>query len=199
MSAEGQRIPPLPNDEWDDDIVSLVTQQWTPGQKPPENYQPPNLFTTLARNRELFRTWSAFGYEVFNGPLTDRDRELIILRVAWRLQCRFEWANHEDFGINCGLTDKEFRFVFEGPESEGIDEYDKLLLTMVEEFHHDGHITDATWDALSQHFDTEQLVYIPALIGEYTLVAYMANALRIRPDDLMPQLDSARKRLTPSG
>jgi 4-carboxymuconolactone decarboxylase len=199
MSAEGQRIQPLPNDEWDDDIVALVTQQWTPGQKPPENYQPPNLFTTLARNRELFRTWSAFGYEVFNGPLTVRDREFIILRVAWRLQCRFEWAHHEDLGINCGMTDKEFRFVFEGPESEGIGEYDKLLLTVVEEFHHDGHITDATWDALSQHFDTEQLVYIPALIGEYTLVAYMANALRIRPDDVMPQLDSARKRLTPSG
>src|SRR5580693_5643571 len=51
------RIEPLPEDEWDDELRTLIDQSWS--GPPPGNRN--NLYRTLARHRLLFRTWSELG------------------------------------------------------------------------------------------------------------------------------------------
>lgn len=182
--GDAPRISPLPEDEWDDDLRVLIEQSWS--TPPPGNRN--NLFRTMARHRELFRTWSAFGRVVFNSMLPARDRQLLILRTSWLTQCRFEWAYHEGVSLNAGLTRDDLLRVLEGPDAPGWCEDDKILLRAVDELHATAGLSDTTWKRLSDRYDEQQLIEIPVIVGGYHLVAYVTNALHIAPDPELPRM-----------
>src|SRR3954449_5366566 len=70
--------------------------------------QPPHVFTTLARNRGLFRRWLWFaGGLMPGGKLPRRDTELVILRVAHNTGCDYERLHHEHLGRRAGLSAEE--------------------------------------------------------------------------------------------
>jgi AhpD family alkylhydroperoxidase len=188
MPAEGvPRIEPLPEDEWDDEIRTLIDQSWS--GPPPGNRN--NLYRTLARHRPLLRTWSELGRVLLNCQLPARDRELLILRTAWLTRCRFEWAYHEPLALRVGITQAELRRVRGGPEAPGWDKREATLLGVTDELVTTSRLTDATWDALAAWYDEQQLIEIPALVGQYQLVAYLTNAIRIQPHDHLPVLPQA--------
>jgi alkylhydroperoxidase family enzyme len=181
------RIEPLPEDEWDDEIRTLIDQSWS--GPPPGNRN--NLYRTLARHRPLFRTWSELGRVLLNGVLPARDRELLILRTAWLTRARFEWAYHEPLALRVGITQGEIQRVLGGPEAAGWDKREATLLTAVDELVTTARLTDETWDALVAWYDDQQLIEIPAIVGQYQLVAYLTNAIRIQPHDHLPVLPEA--------
>ena len=75
----------------------------------------PNLFTTLARHRRLFRGWLRFaGALMPGGSLARRDTELVILRVAHNSGCEYEWRHHQRLGRRAGLSDAEIERVTGG-------------------------------------------------------------------------------------
>jgi hypothetical protein len=41
-------------------------------------------------------------------------------------------------------------------------------------------ISEATWRTLSESLDERKLIELPVLIGQFTLVAYLQNTLRLR-------------------
>jgi alkylhydroperoxidase family enzyme len=56
------------------------------------------------------------------------------------------------------------------------------VLRAVDELHDEGDISDATWDTLAQRFDRPQLIELVALIGNYHMLSFLLNALRIEPE-----------------
>lgn len=187
QGIETPRIDPLPEDQWDDDIRALIDQNWSGA--PPGNRN--NLYRTLARHRELFRAWADFGRVVLNGRLAPRDRELIVLRIAWLTKCRFEWAYHEPLARRLGLTSTEIQRVIGGPESPGWEERETALLLAVDELHSTARLTDRTWELLQRWYDSQELIEIPSVVGQYQLVAYITNTLRVAPDPQLPALPTA--------
>src|SRR5215207_9657668 len=66
--------------------------------------RPPNVFTTLARNRGLFRRWLLFaGGLMPGGKLPRRDTELVVLRVAANCDSEYERRHHETLARRAGL------------------------------------------------------------------------------------------------
>jgi 4-carboxymuconolactone decarboxylase len=181
---ETPRIEPLPEDQWDDEIRALIDQSWS--GPPPGNRN--NLYRTLARHRALFRTWSELGRTLLNSRLPARDRELLILRTAWRMRCRFEWAYHEPLALRTGITPAEIRRVLDGPDVPGWGKRDATLVGAADELLTTAHLADGTWDLLLTWYDVQQLLEIPALVGQYQLVAYLTNTVRIQPQDGLPEL-----------
>ena len=51
-----------------------------------------------------------------------------------------------------------------------------------DELHHDQFITDATWAALSQHFDEKQRMDVVFTAGQYTQVSMMLNTFGVQLD-----------------
>jgi 4-carboxymuconolactone decarboxylase len=185
MPDEGiPRIEPLPEDEWDAELRTLIDQSWS--GPPPGNRN--NLYRTLARHRLLFRTWSELGRVLLNSRLPARDRELLILRTAWLTRCRFEWAYHEPLALRVGISQAEIRRVLSGPDAPGWDERDATLVGAVDELVSGATLADATWDRLLAWYDEQQLIEIPAIVGQYQLVAYLTNAIRIQPHGHLPVL-----------
>jgi alkylhydroperoxidase family enzyme len=178
------RIPPLSEADWDDEDQALVTMSWF-SDRPTKGQ---SFFKTFVRHRELFRVWNEFGRTIFNGRLPDRDRELLILRVAWLTRCRFEWAYHEPLVRQLGMTDNEVRGIIEGPGASCWGRLDAALLQAVDELYRDATISDGTWEVLRGAYDDLQLIEVPVVVGQYQLVAYFNNTMNVEVDPQLPDL-----------
>jgi AhpD family alkylhydroperoxidase len=151
--------------------------------------RPPNVFTTLARNRGLFRRWLFFaGGLMPGGKLPRQDTELVILRVSHNTGCDYEWSHHERLGQRAGLGAEEVERVRSGPDAPGWTSRQQLLLRACDEIHDRGAIADATWSALAAELDDRLLIELCLLIGHYEMLAMTLNSLRV-------QLDPPSKRI----
>jgi AhpD family alkylhydroperoxidase len=144
---------------------------------------PPNLFLVLGRHRRLFRGWLRFAGRLMpGGRLPRRDTELVILRVAHLRGCEYEGEHHRHLARRAGLSADEIERVAHGPDADGWDARQRSLLTAVEELHHAGDLTDATWTELRRHLDEVQAIELVMLAGHYEMLATFINTMRVPPD-----------------
>jgi len=145
--------------------------------------RPPHVFTTLARNRGLFRRWLWFaGGLMPGGKLPRRDTELLILRVAHVTGCDYERGHHEALGRRAGLSAAEIERVGEGPGAPGWTPRQALLLRAADELHTAGDIGDELWKELAAELDEPRLIEFCLLVGHYEMLAMTLKALRVQPD-----------------
>jgi AhpD family alkylhydroperoxidase len=145
--------------------------------------RPPNVFTTLARNRGLFRRWLLFaGGLMPGGKLPRADTELVILRVSHNTDCSYEWSHHERLGRKAGLSAEEVERVRSGPDAPGWTSHQQALLRGCDEMHADGRIGEETWTRLAAELDDRLLIELCLLIGHYEMLAMTLNTLRVPLD-----------------
>lgn len=177
MKLKAPRVPPLPPEQWDEDTRHTLRDVKV------GTGNVPNIFRTLAHHPDLMKRWLVFGNHVlFKSTLPARERELVILRIGWLCEAEYEWAQHVRIGLQCGLTLDEVHRIKLGHTAAGWSACDVLLLQAVDELHKDACITDATWQGLSAHFDTKQLVDLVFAIGQYNLVSMVLNTLGVQLD-----------------
>jgi 4-carboxymuconolactone decarboxylase len=176
------RIPPLPREGRDDRTEELLA-----GLRRPDGSDL-NIFATLAHHPRLLKRWSAFGGTLlYRGLLSDRERELLILRTAWHCRAHYEWGQHVAFARAAGLDDDAIARVAEGPEAGWPDD-DAVLLRAADELHSDARIGDATWAALAERYDERQLIELCMVVGQYHLVAFTLNSLDVQPEPGLPEM-----------
>jgi len=170
-----QRLAPL-DPPYDPDVAGTLTRMMPPGQEPLK------LFRTVAHNRHLLDKLRSTGAYLLNfGTLDPADRELVIQRTCARCGCEYEWGVHAAvFGPQVGLTGTKLAATVTAASDDPVwTERDALLVTLVDELHDTGTVSDATFTALAAHYDEAQLVELVALAGQYHVVSYMANALGV--------------------
>ncbi len=144
---------------------------------------PPNLFTTLARHRSIFRKWLRFAGALMPGGRLPRDEsELVILRVAHNTDCEYEWRHHERLGALAGLAPEEIEQVRSGPDA-GWSPRRAVLLRATDELHRDRRITERTWNELRPLLSDEELIELCLLVGHYEMLAMTLNSLQVEPDE----------------
>jgi NAD(P)-dependent dehydrogenase (short-subunit alcohol dehydrogenase family)/alkylhydroperoxidase family enzyme len=157
---------------------------------------PPNLFTTLARHRSLFRPWLRFAGRLMpRGALPRADTELLILRVAHNCSCEYEWRHHERIAQTVGLSAQDVGRVRLGPDASGLGERQSLLLRAADELHEHRDISEELWPRLRGLLSEVELIELCMLVGHYEMLAMTINSLRITPD---PVADG-RARSAPDG
>jgi alkylhydroperoxidase family enzyme len=147
----------------------------------------PEVIRTLLHHPDLYQRVAAVSMQLLgSGVLTTRDRELVILRTAWLWQAPYEWGEHVRVGKRCGLTTEEVERVTQGSSCSGWSEHEQALLRAVEELHANAMISDDTWAVLSRRLDDRQLFELTVVVGQFTMVAYFQNSLRLRlaPDNV---------------
>ena len=73
---------------------------------------PLNLFTTMGRNRGMFRRWLRFaGTLMPRGGLPRVDTELVILRVSHRTGAEYEAVHHRRMGRAAGLSAEQVKLL----------------------------------------------------------------------------------------
>jgi 4-carboxymuconolactone decarboxylase len=145
--------------------------------------EPPRVFTTLGRHPRLFRRWLPFSAALLlRGDLARAERELVILRTAWRCGSWYEWAQHAALAQRAGLDVRDIARVIEGPAAPGWGPRQRLLLVATDELHDRRVITDRTWRALAAELTERQLVELCLLVGHYEMLAMTLNSLGVEPE-----------------
>lgn len=161
------RLPPLPAEQWDDDVSQALAVMLPEERRNPA--QASNILSTFVRNPALTKEFLKFNvYLLFRSTLPPRLRELAILRVAHRTDSKYEWVQHVKLGMREGLTEEEIAGVQRG---EAADEFDRAVLTGVDELMDGYELSDATWSALAQRLDERQRMDFVFTIGCYVTVA----------------------------
>jgi AhpD family alkylhydroperoxidase len=144
---------------------------------------PPNLFTTLGRHRRLFRGWLRFAGRLMpGGRLPRRETELVILRVAHLRSCTYEWEHHVRLGRRAGVTADELERIQGDLDPDRWTSREAAILTVVDELHAHGDLSDPTWDRLQAHLDDRLAIELVLLVGHYEMLATAITTLRIAPD-----------------
>ncbi|GAA4239816.1 carboxymuconolactone decarboxylase family protein [Actinomadura meridiana] len=125
-------------------------------------------------------------YLLGESPLPPRDRELAILRVAWRGHCEYAFGQHVRMGAAAGLTSDEINRVPQGPTADAWTPFQSTVLQAVDELYDTGHLTNETWSALATEYNKAQLLDLIAVVGRYWTVAAMLNTVRVNPEPDLP-------------
>ena len=172
------RIPP--NESPEPEALELLAQS------PAIGGRPLNIFGTLAHHPKLLRRYNALGgLFLFAGRLAPRDRETVILRVAWRTGSVYEFGQHTRIGLEAGLTEEEITRLAR-PGVEGRPPGERLLVEMVDELQRDDRVGDRTWEGLSERYSEPELIELLALAGFYRMTAGLLNSLGVEAEPGVP-------------
>jgi alkylhydroperoxidase family enzyme len=177
LRPAGPRLDPVPEAERTDEMKKLLSDFGGTGGSAA------NLRGTLIRHPGLFRKWWPFTGKLLAGKLPARDRELLILRTAWRCRSGYEWGQHVILGKAAGISPEDLELVTRGPDASDCDPYDAVLLRAVDELHDGACLANQTWLALAERYDERQLIEVPILVGQYHLLAFTLNSLGVQRED----------------
>ena len=142
--------------------------------------QPLMLFRVIAGNA---RAWEKFraGSLLDRGPLSLREREIIIDRTCARTGCEYEWGVHvATFAQAAHLTDEQVRATVTGAADAGCwSSAEQALIAAVDALHARATLSDAEFADLAAHYDQAKIFEIILLCGFYRTVSYLANGLAL--------------------
>jgi len=93
-----------------------------------------NVHRLIAHSPDLLDASAPLrNYLVKESALSDRQRELLILRTAHNLQSDYEWAHHVVRGRAAGLSDEEIERVRTKPDAVGWTAEETALLHLADE------------------------------------------------------------------
>jgi 4-carboxymuconolactone decarboxylase len=172
------RLPPLPADQWDDAVQQALAVMLPEERRNPGDAS--NILSTFVRHPALTKEFLQFNVHLlFRSTLPPRLRELAILRVAHRTDSEYEWFQHVKMGLREGLTEDEIAGLQRG---EAVDEFDRTVLTGVDELMDSYELSDETWSALSERLDERQRMDFVFTIGCYITVAMALKTFGIELD-----------------
>jgi alkylhydroperoxidase family enzyme len=140
----------------------------------------PNAVATYLNHQTLAEHVVPYEHYVWTAStLPPRHRALVGLRTIWLTRSEYLWAHRAGAGREAGLSDAELRRIAEGPDAGGWDSFDADLLRAADELHVDSFVSDATWQALSARYDTNQLIDLVDSAGAITMHAGAINSLGV--------------------
>jgi len=129
------------------------------------------------------RAWDKFraGSLLDRGPLSLREREIVIDRTCALNRCEYEWGVHvAAFAAPAHLTQDDIRATVHGEATAPCwSDSERALVAAVDALHHRASLSDAEFAVLSAHYDADKILEIILLCGFYRTVSYLANSLAL--------------------
>jgi alkylhydroperoxidase family enzyme len=150
----------------------------------PPGIEPLALFRTMARSPRVFTKMFAGGL-LDKGPLSLRQREIVIDRTTARLGAEYEWGVHVAlFAGKVGFGETEIAATVNGPPDAACwSAEERALLALVDDLMDRRTIADGTWAVLTAHFDEAQILEAIALVGYYHTISFLCRGLDLPLED----------------
>ncbi len=213
-------IAPLPLAEWDQDVFDAFEPMRPPADsvfaqrkddRKKGGARTAAAFGPMARHPALTKAWHQFNRHIlYFSTLSERERELVVLRVAALRRSEYEWAQHVPVAVSVGISPEAIERIGRtarigpsgspgpdaapdaAPDAGGWTEHDVAVLRAVDELHHDGVMSAGTWRQLATRLDDRQLMDLVFTAGAYDTLALAFNCFGLQPD---PEI--AHNRLPP--
>jgi 4-carboxymuconolactone decarboxylase len=145
---------------------------------PQRDGRPLNVFGTLAHHPRLLKRMNVFGgLFLAHATVPIREREIVILRAAWRAGSLYEFGQHTQIGTEAGLTPGEIA-ALAGANHEW-QPGDALLVDLADQVDAGARVDVATWSALAQGYGTAGAIELVFLAGFYRMLAGFLNTVGV--------------------
>ena len=143
-------------------------------------------FWAYIRSPELMKIVQDSAACIGKCSLSAREQQIATLTVARFWGANYPWAVQCRNGLKVGLTQDEIDAI-NGRKPLPIDDTRELLAHQVaNELLADKALSDATYAAAEAAFSTEELVFLVARVGSFSMTCCTANAFDITPPDEAP-------------
>ncbi|MFD9503484.1 carboxymuconolactone decarboxylase family protein [Streptomyces sp. NPDC060035] len=196
------RIPPRPVDDWTDEVdeaLSVLRAQ-APGTQAaapsgPATRPQSHILGIYAWHPDLIRGWMPFSNHLRHSTLSDRVREIAIIRTTWLGFGEYEWAQHVRMSRAGGLlTDAEIDALGEDLDAARWSDADSAVVRAVDEMCTVKNVSDETWLALDRHFSREQLIDFVFTVGTYDMHCTAFNTLGLELEPGMTGFPAGHRR-----
>lgn len=146
-----------------------------------------NVRATMAHHKGLARAFGGFANAVLNEAETPRrQRELVILRMGWNCQARYEFGQHTLYGMAHGVTAEEVSAVTRPLSQHPWQPDDLVLLQMTDDLYTDDCVSDATWAELTERWSTPEIMEFVMAALCYRVVSGFLNTCGVELDEGVP-------------
>lgn len=184
MRLHAPRIEPVDLDRLDADQRAALAPFLDTGGGKVGGGRVLNIFRTLAHAPNALTAFLGWGSYILSrrNALSERDRELVILRTGYNCRSGYEWTQHKRIGLDSGLSENDVERIKAGPDAAGWTDIDRAMLRATDELTADHFVTDATWAALAPLGDKCRMDLVMT-VGQYTQVSMMLNSFGIQVED----------------
>lgn len=141
-----------------------------------------NVFLTLARLGRIFPAHTVLVSQLLGKTrLRNTEKELIVLRVAQRLGCAYEYAHHHHMAAELGISPQRIAAATSNDPS-AFDPRTAAVLSATDELIEDHGLSDAGWAALTAHIDADEALELAMFVGHYVMVAGVINTAGVQPE-----------------
>jgi 4-carboxymuconolactone decarboxylase len=173
-TRQTDRIAPLEPPYAPDVEATLL--KWMPPGSPVE---PLRLFRTFQVHDELAGRMRPLGAGILGeaAKVPAVLREVMIHRTSALTGAEYEWGVHVmGFGKPLGFTDEQLHSTVHGSWSDPCWEADQAaVFRLADELHETSTVSDDCWQALTAHFDEQQILELLVTAGWYHAIAYVCN------------------------
>jgi alkylhydroperoxidase family enzyme len=161
-----------------------------------ERVPPINIFRMTANAETAFRPWLAFGGALLSSlELDARLRELVILHVGRLSGAEYEWVQHVPIAHAVGASEEDVAAIDRGDiEADCLGEDVRAALRFTTEVVRDVRASDEAFEAVRDHLSPREIVELLLVIGQYMLVARVAETAGIEIDEGGPAVAEAARR-----
>lgn len=185
-----QRIAPLPRSEWTE-AARAVFGFWE-GEEARRNGSRSSVMMALANHPDLAMPALKMGrYILTQSTLSERQKELIVLRIAWLFGCEHQWEQHCISAQRIGIARSELDALSTDDFRAIRNLHEKAIVTATDELSKTGRITEQTWRALAAELDDRGLMDLIYSVGFFAMNAWAMGALQLQSEtDLSASLSA---------
>jgi len=109
-----------------------------------------NIFRVLLRHPVLAKEInnSLLMLLFVGNKLSNRARELIIMRLGWATGSEYEWSQHWPIAKDFGVDEAALLATRDWEQSKDLTEADKVVLAATDETLSQGHVSEETWQQM---------------------------------------------------
>jgi 4-carboxymuconolactone decarboxylase len=109
-----------------------------------------------------------------HGSISNADNERIVIRVAWRAGCQYEYAHHTRMALELGVPRSEIE-TLTNETDETWSPRVRAFMPAVDELIATRNLSPLTYEALRQELDPDQILAFATLVGHYVMATMMLS------------------------
>ncbi|MFN3524722.1 MAG: carboxymuconolactone decarboxylase family protein [Paracoccus sp. (in: a-proteobacteria)] len=130
-----------------------------------------NVYRTMAHHPALLRAWAPLRQHIVRDSALGPERsEAVILRAAYRLGSRYEWAHHVIRARRLGFSDARIENLRGMPDGE-----DGLIARAVDALFDDRHLPPALEAQLATAIGRAAVIDLIATVGFYAVLGWLVE------------------------
>lgn len=143
----------------------------------------PTMYRILAHHPEILTAHRAYFHAALDaGRLTRELKEKIAFRVAVVCGSTYSTASHRRYALQHGVSQDELKAI-EQRDYSLLDDRDRAALEFADEVVlARTSVSDSSFDALSDHYDTPEIVEISAVVGVMILASRLGAIFDLAAD-----------------